>query len=140
VNLPLRADGDRRHRTVIDRPRGKPSTTGFRVLERLGVYTLIEARPRTGRPHQIRAHLAAEHLPLVGDLLYASQGGGLQGDPGAALRRLLVEDAPLARLGLHALALTLEHPASGATVTFEAPYPPDFATALARLQNRSPVE
>ena len=96
------ADGDRRHRTVIDRAHGKPSTTSFRVLERLGNYTLIEARPKTGRPHQIRAHLAAERLPLVGDVLYASQGGGLQGDAGIALRRLLVDDAPLARLGLHA--------------------------------------
>jgi tRNA pseudouridine32 synthase / 23S rRNA pseudouridine746 synthase len=135
VHLPLRADGDRRHRTVIDRAHGKSSTTSFRVLERLGNYTLIEARPKTGRPHQIRAHLAAERLPLVGDVLYASQGGGLQGDPGAGLRRLLVDDAPLARLGLHALALTLEHPASGAAVTFEAPYPPDFAGALARLRS-----
>jgi tRNA pseudouridine32 synthase/23S rRNA pseudouridine746 synthase len=140
VKLPLRADGDRRHRTVVDRVDGKPSTTGCRVLSRLGDYTLIEARPKTGRPHQIRAHLAAEHLPLVGDLLYASQGGGLQGDSGAALRRLLVDAAPLARLGLHALALTLEHPASGATVTFEAPYPPDFAAALARLQDGGRVD
>jgi tRNA pseudouridine32 synthase / 23S rRNA pseudouridine746 synthase len=135
VNLPLRADGDRRHRTVIDRARGKPSTTACRVLGRLGDYTLVEARPKTGRPHQIRAHLAAEHLPIVGDLLYASQGGGLLGDAGARLRRLLVDDAPLARLGLHALALTLEHPLGGGAVTFEAPYPPDLAEALARLQS-----
>jgi RluA family pseudouridine synthase len=139
VNLPLRADGDRRHRTVIDRARGKPSTTGFRVLMRLGDYALVEARPKTGRPHQIRAHLAGERLPLVGDLLYASQGGGLLGDAGAELRRLLGDDAPLARLGLHALALTLEHPVSGAAVTFEAPYPSDFAEALARLQSRVSV-
>ena len=140
IHLPLRADGDRRHRTVIDRAHGKPSTTSFRVLERLGSYTLIEARPKTGRPHQIRAHLAAERLPLVGDVLYASQGGGLQGDAGIALRRLLVDDAPLARLGLHALTLTLEHPASGAAVTFEAPYPPDFAEALARCGRRGAIE
>jgi len=140
IHLHLRADGDRRHRTVIDRAHGKPSTTSFRVLERLGNYTLIEARPKTGRPHQIRAHLAAERLPLVGDVLYASQGGGLQGDGGAGLRRLLVDDAPLARLGLHALALTLEHPVSGASVTFEAPYPPDFAAALARLRRGEAVD
>ena len=140
IHLHLRADGDRRHRTVIDRAHGKPSTTSFRVLERLGNYTLIEARPKTGRPHQIRAHLAAERLPLVCDVLYASQGGGLQGDPGAELRRLLVDDAPLARLGLHALALTLEHPVSGASVTFEAPYPPDFEAALARLRRGEAVD
>jgi RluA family pseudouridine synthase len=134
IALPLRPDGDRRHRTVVDRARGKPSATACRVLARLGRYTLIEAQPQTGRPHQIRAHLAAEYLPLVGDLLYASQLGGLQGEVGAGLRRLLVDEAPLARLGLHALAIALEHPATGAAMTFEAPYPADFAEALARLR------
>jgi RluA family pseudouridine synthase len=134
VNLPLRPDGDRRHRTVIDRAHGKQSATTFRVLERLGSYSLLEARPKTGRPHQIRAHLAAEGLPLVGDVLYASQGGGLQGEAGTALRRLIIDDAPLARLGLHAWTLTLEHPDTGVLTTYEAPHPPDFAEALARLQ------
>lgn len=134
IDLPLRPDGDRRHRTVADPAAGKPAATACRVLERLADYALIEARPLTGRPHQIRAHLAAEGLPLVGDLLYASQGGRLQGEDGARLRRLLIADAPLARLGLHACALTIIHPVTTASITFEAPYPADFAAALARLR------
>lgn len=133
-DLPLRPDGDRRHRTVIDRggAGGKPATTYCRVLARLGSYTLIEARPLTGRPHQIRAHLANAGLPLVGDPLYASQGGGLQGEAGVVLRRLLIDDAPLPRLGLHARTITIAHPTTGELVTFEAPHPPDFADALAK--------
>jgi len=138
IDLPLRPDGDRRHRTVADRARGKPSVTVCRVLARLGDYALIEARPLTGRPHQIRAHLTAAGLPLVGDVLYASQGGGLQGEAGSVLRRRLVDDAPLARLGLHARSLTVTHPVTAAAMTFDAPYPPDFAAALARLAPHGP--
>lgn len=133
IDLPLRPDGDRRHRTVIDPTAGKPAITACRVLEPLGDYTLIEVRPTTGRPHQIRAHLAAAGLPLVGDLLYASQAGRLQGEDGARLHRLLA-DAPLARLGLHACTLTIVHPVTAASITFEAPYADDFAAALARLR------
>jgi len=123
---------------VADRAHGKPSVTVCRVLARLGDYALIEARPLTGRPHQIRAHLTAAGLPLVGDVLYASQGGGLQGEAGSALRRRLVDDAPLARLGLHARSLTVTHPVTAAAMTFDAPYPPDFAAALARLAPHGP--
>ncbi len=134
IELPLRPDGDRRHRTVVDRTGGKPAATSFRVLERWPHYVLLEALPQTGRTHQIRAHLAAEGLPIIGDVLYASQGGRLQNEERLALRRLLVDDAPLARLGLHARSLTLEHPTTLAVLTLEAPYPPDFAEALARLR------
>lgn len=132
--VPLRPDGDRRHRTVVDRAAGKPSVTACRVLERLGDYTLIEARPQTGRPHQIRAHLTAAGLPLVGDALYASLGGGLQGETGAMRRRIVLDEAPLARLGLHARALTIAHPTTAELRTFDAPHPLDFAEALARLR------
>jgi 23S rRNA-/tRNA-specific pseudouridylate synthase len=46
---------------------GKPSVTDFRVLSAAGRYALIEARPLTGRTHQIRVHLTHSRLPIIGD-------------------------------------------------------------------------
>ncbi|MBM4457882.1 MAG: RluA family pseudouridine synthase [Chloroflexi bacterium] len=134
VKLPLRSDGDRRHRTVVDARKGKPTVTHLRVLERFTVYSLLEASPETGRTHQIRAHLAALGFPLVGDLLYASKDGALRGAAGAGLRQPLIESAPLQRLGLHAWSLTITHPVTGDAMRFESPYPEDFAAAVERLR------
>ena len=122
IDLPLRPDGDRRHRTVIDRARGKPAVTHVRVLERFashGVpHTLIEARPETGRTHQIRAHLAAINLPLAGDALY----GG---------KATLIE-----RVALHACTIDFAHPVTHEPLHVEAPYPSDFTQALQQLRGR----
>ncbi|MFZ6031075.1 MAG: RluA family pseudouridine synthase [Chloroflexota bacterium] len=123
IDAPLQPNGDRRHRTV-PKAGGKPAVTHARVLERLGAYTLIEARPTTGRTHQIRAHLGfVAGLPLVADALYGC--------------KILPEDWPIARVALHACALTVTHPVHGKRLAVEAPYPDDFAGALAELRERT---
>lgn len=126
VEIPLQPDGDRRHRTVPS-ARGKSAITHLRVLERLGEYTLLEAAPRTGRTHQIRAHLAALGFPLVADDLYG--GGQALSVPGRTL---------LARCGLHAFSLAVAHPLNGQEIRLEAPHPPDLAEALATLRRLIP--
>ncbi len=123
ITDPLRVNGDRRHRTVVDSQRGKAAVTVCRVLERYDEATLIEAHPKTGRTHQIRAHLAHLGHPILGDLLYGSS---------SQTKRL-----PMAieRLALHARALSLTHPQTAQRVYFEAPYPADFERWLEGLRN-----
>ncbi len=109
--------------------RGKPARTAFRVLERFeppgatGPLALLEARPESGRTHQIRIHLLAAGCPLAVDPYY--------GEAGPLLDRL--GQPVLTRTPLHAMSLTLRHPA-GRPVTIEAPLPADLAAALAALR------
>jgi RluA family pseudouridine synthase len=142
VDVPLIPDGDRFHRTVVNAERGKPSATVFMQLDVCGAYSWIEARPLTGRTHQIRAHLASLGLSVVCDPLY---GGNIKplrlseikrswrGDPW--------EEKPLInRLALHALTLEFTHPVTGARLTFTAPYYKDFQAAKRQLEKLSPVD
>jgi RluA family pseudouridine synthase len=130
VRLPLRLNGDRRHRTVVDREHGKPSETEFHLLEGFDGYALVEAIPHSGRTHQIRAHLAAIGLPLVADALYG-EGKPLLAQFGAEDRSTPV----LQRAGLHAHMLELAHPLSAQNLKLEAPYPQDFNQSLACLRS-----
>ena len=138
VSLRLRPNGDRKHRTVVDTRRGKPSVTNLSVLERFRDRSLLEARPQTGRTHQIRAHLAAVGYPILADGLY-SDGSGLflsQLKPGYRAGRSS-ERPLLNRLALHARRLSFIHPMSGEVLQIEAPYPQDFEAALRNLRKYS---
>lgn len=95
---------------------GRWSVTRLRVLARARGLAVIEARPETGRTHQIRVHLASLGHPLVGDTLY-----------GGAEARHLAHALGLSRVALHAASLTLPHPTSGVLLTVVAPLPRDLA-------------
>jgi 23S rRNA pseudouridine1911/1915/1917 synthase len=95
-------------------PRGRSAVTHVRVIATEEGGTLVEATIPTGRPHQIRIHLAAAGHPLVGDRLYAA-GGGLLPEPA------LPGDSGY---WLHAMRLGFRHPATGAPRTVECLPPP----------------
>ena len=134
VDVPLRADGDARHRTIRDRHHGKDSTTRFTFLGPCGPYGWIEAMPITGRTHQIRVHLQLSGLTIACDPLYGN------GEP-LLLSKIkrswhgdaLTERPLLERLALHAWKMSLAHPATGETIEFTAPYPKDLDTTRKQL-------
>lgn len=105
-----------RGRTIAVHSGGQPAQTFFTTLSRHHNFALVEARPRTGRTHQIRAHLAGAGFPLLGDVLY--------GGPGFV--EIDGQNISVSRHLLHAWKLRITHPADGSALTFEAPLPEDF--------------
>ena len=128
VKLALKPDGDARHRTVVDKKFGKPSETDFRLIGSCGQYSWIEAKPLTGRTHQIRVHLAANGLCIVCDPLYSGNQKPLRlSEIKKNWRGDEEEERPLlSRLALHAYKIEFTHPKSGERVSFIAPYPRDM--------------
>jgi 23S rRNA pseudouridine1911/1915/1917 synthase len=113
--------GDGRFAVVSD---GRPSVTHYDTLEAFRAASLVDVHLETGRTHQIRVHMAAIRHPCVGDLLYGA-------DPVLAAR------LGLTRQWLHAVSLTVTHPAAGREDTFTSDYPADLAHALDVLRAES---
>ena len=145
VKLALQPDGDARHRTVVNNKFGKPSVTYFHLIGNCGPYSWIEAKPKTGRTHQIRVHLAENGLSIVCDPLYSGNQKPVRlseikkkwnGDE--------YEERPLlSRLALHAYKIEINHPKTGERMTFTAPYPKDMDATrkqLAKIFGVDPIE
>ena len=153
--LPLVPDGNKKHLTIIDSYQGKPSHTDFTLLLSAGNYSVVEARPKTGRTHQIRVHLSGLGHPIVCDPLYGrhvrSNGKAKNGEKGIYLssfkhdwRGDALEERPLLdRLGLHALRLSftaklptpaVNLPATDGDFNLEAPLSRDMAALLKQME------
>ncbi|MBQ3964541.1 MAG: RluA family pseudouridine synthase [Firmicutes bacterium] len=119
VDAPIGRDANMRLRQAVTEQHARRAVTHYKVLERFGRYTLIEARLETGRTHQIRVHMAYIHHPLVGDDLYG-RGKNPFGVTGQVL---------------HAGVLGFIHPVSGEYMEFTSPLPPYFEDVLAKLRS-----
>jgi 23S rRNA pseudouridine1911/1915/1917 synthase len=121
VDAPIgRHKTDRKRMAVTED--GRRAVTHWHVLERFGTETLLDVRLETGRTHQIRVHMAYIKHPILGDEVYGSPAPklGLNGQ------------------ALHGYRLTFSHPRTGETMSFTAPLPDDFITAIVRLGGSVP--
>ncbi len=117
IDAPIGRDRADRQKMAVVLQNSKNAVTEYRVLERLGEYTLLECRLKTGRTHQIRVHMAFIHHPVVGDPKYGPKSNQL-GVCGQAL---------------HARTLGFTHPRTGEWLEFTSPLPATFRGALRRL-------
>jgi tRNA pseudouridine65 synthase len=117
IDHPLKPDNSDVPQTAV---------TNVRRLAQFGRYAWVEARPHSGRLHQIRRHLKHISCPIIGDVRY---GKGEH-------NRLFREHYALHRLALHAASLRMRAP-SGIELTLQAPLPPDLAGALEQLHDQA---
>ena len=111
-------------------------------------FSLVKLTPKTGRTHQLRVHMAAIGNPMVGDTMYGGRifrfakapGGDQPGDAGSALSNDDTGGLPefqFARQALHAAEITFVHPVKLATMTIQAPLPPDMQELTSILRGPS---
>jgi len=106
-----------RKKIVIKPSGGKDAATLYRVLKRFRNATWLEIRPRTGRTHQIRVHMAHLGHPILGDSLYG------------------IPSQWISRQALHAHALAFDHPKTKKRMSFQSPLPQDLQVLLGHLES-----
>ena len=139
VDAPIgRHPADRKKMAVIEDAthRSREAITDFRVVERFGPFTLLEASLRTGRTHQVRVHAAYAGHPVVGDPVYSGNRRLKTG------RTEFVRDVnglidALGGQALHAYQLSFEHPATGQGMEFAAPMPPEMRELVDYIREHS---
>lgn len=113
-----------RQKMMVGGSKPRSANTYFRVIARSCYqgqhYSLVKAKPHSGRTHQIRVHLAHLHKPIVGDVVYGKASHVIH------------------RQALHAYRLTLPHPSDNHAITFMAQVPMDMVSAWLSLGGQWP--
>ena len=140
-----------RDRDVIDKPIGdhpyqrekkairedhsssRPSSSMYEVVERINGFALVVVRPKTGRTHQIRVHMAHIGCPVVCDRLYSGRARLTMND----LNRDGDETIVIDRQALHARRISFDHPVSGDRMILECDLPEDMSRLLEAVRNRT---
>jgi 23S rRNA pseudouridine1911/1915/1917 synthase len=117
IEAPIGRDRNDATRMSLDTDSPRDAVTHFEVERLLDRHALLDVRLETGRTHQIRVHLAAIGLPVVGDPVYG------------------VSDPQLKRQFLHAWRLAFPHPLTGESVEVESPLPLELQAALERFDS-----
>jgi 23S rRNA pseudouridine1911/1915/1917 synthase len=115
IDAPIGRDRGDATRISLDSDSARAAVTQFEVAELFPEHALLRVTLETGRMHQIRVHLAAIELPVVGDAVYG------------------VPDAALGRQFLHAAELAFPHPITGERIETRSELPPDLASYLVAL-------
>lgn len=122
---------------MVIHPKGKPSLSEYKVLERFKNYTLVEVNIKTGRTHQIRVHFEAIGYPLAIDPLYSrKQAFFLSEIKGKKYKsnRAEAERPLMSRCTLHAYELSLTQPSTKERIHVKADLPKDFRAVLQQLR------
>ena len=118
VDAPIGRDPKNRLRNAVTDINSRRAVTHYKVLERFGKFTHIEARLETGRTHQIRVHMAYINHPLAGDQMYGPK------------KKVFGAETQV----LHARMLGIAHPKTGEYMEFESGLPAGFMRILSKLR------
>jgi 23S rRNA pseudouridine1911/1915/1917 synthase len=129
IDAAIGRDPVHRMKMSVRAPRARAARSSYTVVEPLDGAALLRVRIHTGRTHQIRVHLASLGHPNPGDATY--RGTRTPSSRRAASRTAL---AALDRPALHAASLAFAHPATGARLRFESPFPADLQALLQALR------
>ena len=140
-----------RDRDIVDKPIGehpyqrekkairenhhssRAAVSMYEVVERLSGFALVRVKPKTGRTHQIRVHMAHVGCPVVCDRLYSGRARISVGD----LNRSEDQTLLMERQALHAKRISFDHPHSGERMELECPLPGDMERLLEAIRQRS---